>query len=216
MVFGDHARCRNAQALPRLLQRHLDITRRPSVAKPTLFVSDLLRIRLRRRGVHYRPFRVVDFRSINYAAKRSLILIGPTRRPTPAMNRCLTLIIIICLRLTCYGESEDAVRLFERGVAAVEQKKDQLSKYKMEFVYDVKKTDSLVQPVVGFLTVKIYFPSDGRCHEERRMEFAFTHGQWVLTKFQTWIAFGDHFTPLSPEESSDPVWKMVQECFIPK
>jgi hypothetical protein len=46
------------------------------------------------------------------------------------------------------------------------------------------------------------------------MEFAFTHGRWLLTKFELWTdLFDKGFAQLSPTPPSDPLWKMVQECF---
>ena len=112
------------------------------------------------------------------------------------------------------SSSEEAAKLFQAGVAKLEaQKRDIFTPSdtdEIEIKYDVKKTDSLISPIVGLLTVTKRSQSGVTFIDN--ITFSFADGGWEATKYVFTI---DSLVGRKSQErplSEVPVPR-IQECF---
>jgi hypothetical protein len=95
--------------------------------------------------------------------------------------------------------------LFERGVARLEQRSPQIlctTREKIHITYDVRKTDSLIEPIVGILTIVTDYDSDD-------LRFVFRDNVWVISSYVTFF-LGQ---PVIENPNNRP-WKLAQACFV--
>lgn len=105
--------------------------------------------------------------------------------------------------------ADDPVASFEKLVAKLEQHKF-TDRRCSEFKYDVKKTDSLVTPIVGVLTFKVGEKPD-LAAEIHRYQFSFHNGRWtfdsgVVSVWAPSIGEGERSPILAAENKS------IQAC----
>jgi len=75
---------------------------------------------------------------------------------------------------------EDPVRRFEKGIAKLEQVKTKilqhLENYPVQIKYDVKKNDSLVNPIIGTVEITQIGPLGPL--QKHKFIFGFNNGSW--------------------------------------
>jgi hypothetical protein len=109
------------------------------------------------------------------------------------------------------GGSADPVASFERGIARLQDNRNRIFQRsgKIDITYDVKKTDSLIEPVVGIVSIVVKSPPEGPWGYSDLL-LAFRGGSWVITSFTWRLSLIDpiHVLPDSYE------WKAIQACFV--
>ncbi len=83
--------------------------------------------------------------------------------------------------------------------------------------YDVRKTDSLVNPIVGFLSFKSADSPEDKTYNQREFTFSFEDGKWsVLTEKHQIQDVGEREHPLIEESSPrEDTRKAVEQANTP-
>jgi len=107
------------------------------------------------------------------------------------------------------GSSADPVASFERGVGRLQERRNRIfdTSEKIDITYDVKRTDSLIEPVVGIVSIVKKSPLVWSYYDLR---LAFREGSWVMTSFTFRLPDID---PIHELPDSDR-WKAIQACFV--
>jgi hypothetical protein len=127
------------------------------------------------------------------------------------------------LRPTSHSAGDDLVASFQRGIANLEQRKSKLftkctgSADCVVIKYDIKKTDSLVMPIVGIVNVKEtpFTLSTKASATKHDFQFAYQDGKWTLEKYEYYFwneNDGDSEERYHYKYTTD-LEKSVQECF---
>ncbi len=129
-------------------------------------------------------------------------------------KRCVvSLIILVGLTFNnvCFA-ADDPVSSFKAGVARLEDRKANIfGTQDVVITCDIKRTDSLLNPMLGILRVKHGTGSIGIIEE---FYLSYSDGKWAVTKFL--IKMGDAEngdSPGSPVSLPDEKARNVQSCF---
>jgi hypothetical protein len=107
--------------------------------------------------------------------------------------------------------SADATASFQRGVARLQEHRDRIffnTSGTIDITYDVKKTDSLIEPVVGILKI---VEKRGDVSAISDLRLVFRDGSWVISSY-TFTLAPTHFSTLVKPDSR--AWKAIQACFV--
>jgi len=108
--------------------------------------------------------------------------------------------------------SADATASFERGIARLQEHGKRIfhTREIIELTHDIKRTDSLIQPIVGLVEIVVAGDPHPDIPEANDVSLAFRDGSWVITSF-TW-----RLPDISPMHvlPDSYTWKAVQACFV--
>ena len=106
--------------------------------------------------------------------------------------------------------SQAAVRQFQNSAARfgadVEADKIPSIPSRYKFTYDIKKTDSLIQPAIGLLELN---NKGSLLRDAYVVELSFDNGYWKITKFTYLI--GESGGQISPDNVK---WTTIQSYFV--
>ena len=129
-------------------------------------------------------------------------------------RRAIAIVIlsIVIANYCCAGE--DAISAFKRGVAKLEERKaDIFDKADATIKYDIKKTDSVLNPMLGLIRVEVHY-SGPTVAVVNEFQLLYTDGKWLVKTcvVKVWGA-DDGDTPGSAIPLTDPKVQKVQNCF---
>src|SRR5207249_10785957 len=101
--------------------------------------------------------------------------------------------------------SADPVASFERGIARLREHRNQIFNETAEISYDVQKTNSLMEPVVGVVRIV----ENGFIYDVR---LALHDGSWVISSFSGRMTIVDD-TPWAVPPTGQ-AWRATQACFV--
>jgi hypothetical protein len=116
------------------------------------------------------------------------------------------------------GSSADPAASFQRGIARLQQHRNQIFNERTEITYDVRKTDSLIEPVVGMVKiVEKVTPEPVVYHSVWDVRLALHDGAWVISSFTSTVFRPDGTVVVEmsgPVKPDSPIGKAVQACFV--
>jgi hypothetical protein len=125
-----------------------------------------------------------------------------------------TLLLTAHYNLSIAADPQEAAKLFQAGVVRLEEKKNAIfgggGTTSVDIEYDVKKTDSVIQPIIGVLVITENTGS--AFHLIHHITFSFSNDAWTATKYTRTITTSAGSDDYDEKLSSRPV-PQVQECF---
>jgi hypothetical protein len=116
------------------------------------------------------------------------------------------------------AQTDDPVASFQRGVSTVEERKNNIfgqGDGETEVRYDIKRTDSLVSPIVGVITVGIPIVLDagGPSYNVYEFQFSYRDGKWTLADHSNYLRDSSGVITRRYARDTSFMPDHVQECF---
>jgi|SRR5712692_4958430 len=128
---------------------------------------------------------------------------------------CAALLCLFSDDIAMAASPEEMTHQFERGIECLRQRKAEIfAAQNVTITYDVKRTDSLIQPVVGVVQVVCALSGSGRegyVANTSDIRFGFQDGAWIISAFTFTPNF--NITVPVPLKPGDRLWNAVQACF---